>query len=62
MGPLFLIVIAGTICLMFSLNDEIIIHHMITLMNYLMMVGLTELSSSLIIHYVESLSRFMLMV
>ena len=50
MGPLFLIDSAGAIRLMFSLNDGIIIHHMMTLMNYLMMVGLIESSSSLITH------------
>ena len=62
MGPLFFIGIAGAIHLMFSLNDGIIIHHMVTLMNYLMMVGLTEPSSGLITYWLESLSRFMLMV
>ena len=50
MDPLFLIDIAGAIRLMFSLNDEIIIHHMMTLMNYLIMVGLIEPSSGLITH------------
>ena len=49
MGPLFLIDIAGAIRLVFSLNDEIIIHHMMTLLYYLMMVGLIEPSSGLII-------------
>ena len=47
---LFLIDIASAIRLMFSLNDGIIIHHIMTLMNYLMMVGLIEPSSDLIIH------------
>ena len=36
MGPLFQIDIAGAIRLVFSLNDEIIIYHMMTLLNYLM--------------------------
>ena len=36
MGPLFLIDITGTIHLVFSLNDGIIIHHMMTLLYYLM--------------------------
>ena len=36
MDPLFLIDIVGTIRLMFSLNDGIIIHHMMTLLSYLM--------------------------
>ena len=36
MGPLFLINIASTIRLVFSLNDEIIIHHVTTLLYYLM--------------------------
>ena len=36
MSQFFLIDIAGTIRLVFSLNDEIIIHHMMTLLNYLM--------------------------
>ena len=62
MDPLFLIDIAGAIHLMFSLNDGIIIHHMMTLMNYLMMVGLIEPSSDLITHLIESLNRFILMV
>ena len=50
MGPLFLIDIADAIHLMFSLNDRIIIHHMMTLMNYLMMGGLIEPSLDLITH------------
>ena len=50
MGPLFLIDIAGTIRLVFSLNDRIIIHHMMTLLYYLMMVGLIEPSLDPIIH------------
>ena len=62
MGSLFLIDIAGTIHLVFSLKDRIIIHHMVTLLNYLMVVRLTEPSSNLIILWLESLSRFMLMV
>ena len=36
MDPLFLIDIVGTIRLVFSLNDGIIIYHMITLLNYFM--------------------------
>ena len=36
MGPLFLIDIIDAIRLVFSLNDGIIIHHMITLLYYLM--------------------------
>ena len=39
-----------TIHLVFSLNDRIIIHHMMTLLYYLMMVGLIEPSLDLIIH------------
>ena len=35
-GPLFLIDIACAILPVFSLNDEIIIYHMITLLYYLM--------------------------
>ena len=62
MGLLFLIDIAGAIRLVFSLNDGIIIHYMMTLLNYLMVVKLTEPSLSLIILWPESLSRFMLMV
>ena len=62
MGPLFQIDIAGTIHLVFSLNDEIIIHHMMTLLNYLMVIRLIEPFSDLIILWLESLSRFMLMV
>ena len=42
MSPLFFIDIVGAIHLMFSLNDGIIIHHIMTLMNYLMMIGLTS--------------------
>ena len=36
MDLLFQIDIAGAICLVFFLNDGIIIHHMMTLLNYLM--------------------------
>ena len=62
MGLLLQIDIAGTIRLVFSLNDGIIIHHMMTLLNYLMVVRLTEPFLGLIICWLESLSRFMLMV
>ena len=62
MGLLFMIDIAGAIHLVFILNDEIIIHHMMTLLNYLMMVGLIEPSSSLITYWLESLNRFMLII
>ena len=50
MDPLFLFDIVGAICLVFSLNGGIIIHHMMTLLYYLMMVGLIEPSLGLIIH------------
>ena len=53
----FQIDIIGAICLVFSLNDGIIIHHMMTLMNYLMMVGLTELSDDGIFESDHSLDR-----
>ena len=36
MDPLFQIDITGAIRLVFSFNDEIIIHHMMTLLYYLM--------------------------
>ena len=62
MGPLFLIDIASAIRLVFSLNDKIIIHHTMTLLNYLMVVRLIEPSLGLIIFWVESLSWFILMV
>ena len=62
MDLLFFIDIAGAIRLIFTLNNGIIIHHMMTLLNYLMVVRLTEPSSGLIIFWLESLSRFILMV
>ena len=62
MGPLLQIDIAGAIRLVFYLNDWIIIYHMMTLLSYLMVVRLIELSLSLIILWLESLSRFMLIV
>ena len=62
MSPLFLIDIVDTIRLVFSMNDRIIIHYIMILLNYLMngWIDRAILESD---HFLASItSRFMLMV